>query len=323
MTGTRIATVAAVIAALGIGVLLGLAAPHEGTPQSPVSRSASATPVDGDNDAERWLAELAPASTVGRLDGMRIVLVATATATDEDRAAVEEALIDAGGTVPVVATLGEQWWDAQWGTFRAELADNLGSVVQGVPDASPQVLLSHAIVQALVPGAVPESDSPSPSPSPENPVVLDESQEMRPTEVIRTSLERADILSIDELEPLEVDDNGVPIAPEPLDAIVLVTGEGPEAAGTVAARAAAIWEEYVPSTLLVVVHDEPATAAHSTATDVIAGVEEASAGERPSVVLVTARVLIAPQVVFALVEQRDGGTGVYGTVDNHPIVPSS
>ncbi len=323
MSGTKLATAAAIIGALAIGMVIGLAAPRDEQVKSPVSGSASVTPSQPGADAEQWLAELAPVSTQGRLDDMRVALVATAGATEEDREAVERALTDAGASVPVIATLGEEWWDAQWGTFRGELADNLTGVVQGADDASPQMLLSHAIAQALMPGALPAGAETQPEASPEDPIVLDGEPETRPTEVIRTSLERADILTIDMAEPLVEDETGAPVTPPALDAIVLVTGEGPEGGGIVAARAVAMWELYVPTTVIVVGHSATAAEPHATATEITDTVRETTTAERPSVVLVTHPVLLAPQLVFGIVEQRDGGNGVYGTIGDHPIVPTS
>lgn len=323
MSGSKLATTAAIIAALAIGVVVGLAAPRDVDAKPAASGTTSATPMQPGADAEQWLADLAPASTQGRLDGMRVALVATATATDDDRSAVEYVLTDAGATVAVIATLGEEWWDAQWGTFRGELADNLTGVVQGAADASPQMLLSHAIAQALMPGALPAGTTASPEGSPDDPIVLDGSPELQPTDVIRTSLERAEILVIDSAESLTEDASGAPTTPAPIDAIVLVTGEGPEGGGIVAARAVAIWELYVPITVIVVAHGDTANAPHPTAAEIIDTIDEASAQERPSVVLATQPVLLGPQVVFGLIEQRDGGHGVYGTIDNRPTVPSS
>lgn len=323
MSGSRLATTAAIIGALAIGLVIGLAAPRDEDVTSPTGGATSASPAQSGADAERWLAELAGASTRGRLDGMRVALITTDTATEDDRAAVEQALTDAGATVPVVASLGEQWWDAQWATFRGEIADNLTGVVEGAPDASPQILLSHAIAQALLPGALPGGVAPTPEPSPEDPIDLDGSAEMRPTEVIRTSLERAEILSIDTAEPLTEDENGVPVMPAAIDAIVLVTAEGPEGAGVVAARAVAVWEQYVPSTVMVVAQAATVSEPQTTAAEAIETLAEAATRERPSVVLATQSVLLAPQVVFSLIEQRDGGNGVYGTVGEHPIVPTS
>ena len=323
MSGAKVATAAAIIGALAVGMGIGLAAPRDDDAPSAVGGSASVIPTQGGADADQWLAELAPVSIQGRLADMRVGLVATVSATDEDREAVEKALTDAGATVPVVATLGEEWWDAQWGTFRGELADNLTGVVQGAADASPQMLLSHAIAQALMPGALPAGAETRPSASPDDPIILDGEPETRPTEVIRTSLERADILTIDVAEPLSEDETGAPTTPPALDAIVLVTGEGPEGAGIVAARAVAMWELYVPSTVIVVGHSATASEPHATAVEIIDGVNETTTAERPSVVLATQPVLVAPQVVFGIVEQRDGGTGVYGTIGDHPIVPSS
>ena len=323
MSGSRLATAAAIIAALAIGVMVGLAAPRDEAAKPTTSGMTSATPSEPGADAEKWLAELAPAATHGRLDGMRIAVIATATATDADRAAVEQVLTDAGATIPAVATLGEEWWDSQWGTFRGELADNLTGVVQGATEASPQMLLSHAIAQALMPGALPAGADVNAESSPQEPISLDGSPEMRTTEVIRTSLERAEILAIETAEPLTDNATGAPVTPAPIDAIVLVTGEGPEGGGIVAARAAALWELYVSSTVIVVAHGESANSPHATATEIIDARDEAATGERPSVVLATQPVLLAPQIVFGLIEQRDGGNGVYGTLDDRPIVPSS
>ncbi len=89
----------------------------------------------------------------------------------------------------------------------------------------------------------------------------------------------------------------------PVDAMVLVTADGPEGGGTVADLAASVWESYVPATVVVVFD---ATPSPSVATEAMAHGETLATTNRPSVVIATHEVLAAPQVVLALVEQRDG-----------------
>ena len=94
-----------------------------------------------------------------------------------------------------------------------------------------------------------------------------------------------------------------------VDALVVVTGEGPDGAADVLAATARVWEGYVSSTLIVAADPEGGS---PIATDLLAAVADAEDATRPSVVIASAKSLAAAQVVAALAEQVRGGSGAYG-----------
>lgn len=333
MSGGRLVGGALAVAALGIGVLIGLAAPRDdASPAVTASLDPTSAPTSGAvSQRDQWVSELAGPAVQGRIDGLRVaMLVADGTPADAVER-VEDAINQGGGTVVASASLGSAWWDPDLATFRSELADQLAETVVGVPNESPNILLQHAIAQALLPGAQPSSqgDQPEPSPSPENPVAVGGEQDVSTSRVLLDSLERGGIVTVADGGAVadgdaDAGDAGADAgdAVSGADAVVIVTGDGPEGGGMVAARAVGVWEQYVSTSLVVVTQPEDASEATPTALEARDAASEVAASARPSVVLTTVPVLVAPQVVLALAEQREGGAGEYGTFEGLAAIPN-
>jgi len=330
MSRGHVVAVAAIVAAAAIGYMAGFSTNDPRTVDATPTTSDTASPTASGSlgETDQWLADIADAVTASSLTGMRLAVVSTDGASASLTDQVSQLIVDAGGTVAVQATLGSHWWAPDLATFRAELADQLATSIVGAPDASASVLLNHAIVQALVPGAIPAGSSDSSNSSGdasapsagddggqvvaegEGLIVLGDSAPDSAAEVMRTSLERSDIVSFT-----------TPPATQPVDGVVLVMGEGPEGGGLAAARFVAVWEQYAPVSVVVAGTPASARAIPATANDLITGLSEEAVGTRSSVVVATAPVLVGPQVVLALAEQFDGGSGNYGTFDGLATVP--
>lgn len=303
---SRVVLVALVVFALAVGVVVGLATPRDAS-------VAQATPSAGPDtqDAlaqvarrDAWLQAVAVASVAGRLDGKSVAILAAdgASADDVDQAAA--ALEAAGASVGLDASLSADWWTPELAAYRGEIADQVIESVVGVEGVPSTEVLQHAIIQALVPGAVPAgSDAPGDVgvDFPSDGVAADRA------DVLLEVLTRSGLLSVSTR------------AAGPVDALVMVTADGPEGGGTMAALAASVWKQYVPAAVVVVFGD---TDSPTVATEAIAHGEMLETANRPSVVIATEAVLTPPQLVFALVEQGAGGVGWYGTAEDLPLIAS-
>lgn len=302
----RVVVGAAVVAALGVGVVIGLASPRgfedeSGAAASDSQQSQAAADIAA---SEAWASAVADAAVAGRLDGMRVALVVTDGTPTDTIDGVTTALADGGAVVVTTAHLGAEWWDPAKSSFRAELATQVSASVLGAEGLGATDVLEHAIVQAMVPGALPVGLDGAGESGGEESVGIDRQ------EMLLEVLTRAKILTID--EP----------AVEGVDAVVFVSGAGPEGAGVAVNAAASVWEDYLGSTLIVVAPDPAAdaTALPATADEAVTAGGAEDEATRPSVVIVTEARHVAAQVVMALVEQSTGGTGVYGAVGDLSLI---
>lgn len=295
----RAVTSALVALALGVGVVVGLAAPRS-SPDAGEDTSPSASGVtQADLDAKQALiTDLAVAAASQRVDGMRVAILVTPGTPAEDVTLVEDALALGGATVATTATMSADWWEPALSSFRAELAAQVSGTVVGVEGLGATDVIQHAIVQALVPGAVPRGTTVDGT---EADAIAAGQQRQ---EVLLEVLKRAELMAADGT------------ASDGVDALVIITAEGPEGAGAVLASAARVWETYVGISEIVV---SGASADGSIAGDADAAAAEGPAPTRPSVVrldrLSDSSEVMWAQVVLALVEQAQGGAGTYGLGD--------
>jgi len=301
---SRVVLAALVILALAVGVVVGLATPRDAA-EAYVTPSAGQDTQDAlaqvaQRDA--WLREVATASVAGRLDGQSVAILVADGASAEDVDQVAAALEDAGAGVGLEASVSADWWTPELAAYRGEIADQVKESVVGVDGLPSTEVLQHAIVQALVPDAVPAgADAPGDVgvDFPSDGVAADRA------DVLLEVLTRSGLLSVSKG------------ATGPVDALVMVTADGPEGGGTLADLAASVWEQYVPATVMVVFGE---TESHTVATEAITHGETLAIANRPSIVIATEPALVPPQVVFALVEQAAGGAGAYGTAENMPLI---
>lgn len=309
--GTRAVAAALVALALAIGMLVGAAIPREteATHVSPSAGEDAQAALADVAQRDRWLEELSAASVAGTLDGTSVAILVADGASTEQVDQVTAALAQAGASVGVQASLSAEWWTPEMGAYRGEIADQLTDSVAGVEGLASTEVLQHAIVQALVPDAVPagaEAPGDVGQDFPSDGVAADRA------EVLLEVLRRSGLVTVD-----------AP-ATGPVDALVVVAADGPAGAGTVADLAASVWEQYVPATLLVVFGSGDAQADLPTvATDAMDYGETLPIANRPSVVVATESSLVAPQVVFALVEQANGGSGDYGVAEDLPLIATN
>jgi hypothetical protein len=301
---TRVVFAASLVLALAVGMVMGLAAPRD----AEVSQASPSTGADAEEALaqvalrDAWLDEVAAASIAGRLDGTSVAILIADGASPEDVDTVTAALESAGATVGLEASLSAEWWTPELAAYRGEIADQVSESVVGAEGFASTDLLQHAIVQALVPGAVPAGATAPGGVEGEFPgdgVAADRA------DVLLEVLTRSELVSVGQAGAGAV------------DALVVVAAEGPEGAGTMADLAASVWELYVPATV-VVVFDGGASS--SVAPEAIAHGTTLGVATRPSVVVATEQVLVAPQVVLALVEQLGGGTGSYGAVHDLDLI---
>jgi hypothetical protein len=309
VTGALIAT------ALGIGVVVGLAAPRgqqaDNTSATPSAQDAQLTADLAKRDA--WLTAVTDAAVTHRIDGMRVALLITDGTPEATVAQVRSALEQGGATVEATARLGAAWWDPTKSSFRGELATQMSPSIVGVEGLGATDVLEHAIVQAVVPGARPTGTAkPTGSEATTNGGVAEGASNQA---VLLEVLSRAKILTLD--HP----------ATDGVDALVIVTGDGPKGAGAAVNAAATVWEHYLGATEIVVAGqgtDVSGTGASDaipvTASDAIAAAADTPAPTRPSVVLISEPKLAAAEIVMALNEQHSGGSGTYGTAAGLDIV---
>lgn len=303
---SRAVFAAFLVLAMAVGVVVGLSAPRDaavtGVSASPGQDTRDALAQVAQRDA--WLRDVATASVSGRLEGASVAVLIADGVSAEDLGHVVTALGDAGATVGLEASMSAQWWTPEFAAFRGEIADQVKDSVVGVDGLPSAEVLQHAIVQALVPGAVPAgTDVPADVgvDFPSDGVAADRA------DVLLEVLTRSELLAVSTR------------ATGTVDALLVVTADGPEGGGTVADLAASVWEHYVSATVVVVFGD---TESPTVATEAIAHGMTLDEKGRPSVVIATQTTLTPPQVVFALVEQRAGGTGSYGATENLPLIAS-
>ena len=294
MRSSRLVVGALVVLALAVGVVVGLAAPRDGgtsnaTPSSGIDEISSQL---AEHDA--WLADVSTAAIAGRLDGLSVAVLVADGAPSATVDQVTSAITDAGGSVGVEATMSADWWTPDLAAFRAELADQMAGSVVGAEGLPATQVLQDAIVQALIPAAVPAGVAPT--------------TDQGGSDLSSVLLE---ILTRSGLVNLSAPASG------PVDALVIVAGDGPEGAGTVADLAASEWERYMSATLVVVAGK---TDMPSVAEEAMAHGQEISADVRPSIVVAAQPALVPAQVVFALTEQFAGGSGTYGTAEDLPLI---
>ena len=309
----RIVTGALVAIALGVGVVVGLAAPRgqqaDDASAAPTAQDAQLTADLAKSDT--WLTAVTNAAVTRRIDGMRVALLVTdgtpAAAVEQVRSALEQG----GASVEATGRLGAAWWDPTRSSFRGELATQMSPSIVGVDGLGATDVLEHAIVQAIVPGARPSgAPKATVSPAASNGGVTEGASNQA---VLLEVLSRANILTLD--HPAT---NGV-------DALVIVTGDGPTGAGEALTAAATVWEQYLGATEIVVDGAEAAARSTSdtisaTASDAIAAAADTPESTRPSVVLISEPKLAAVEIVMALNEQHAGGAGTYGTAPGLDIV---
>lgn len=307
---SRMVMAALVVLALAVGLIAGMAIARDDSATQTTASAGGELEEALAHVAQRdgWLESLAAASVAGRLEGASVAVLVADGASDADVNQVVSALEDSGASVGLRASLSADWWTPELAAFRGEIADQLTESVVGVEGLTSAEVLQHSIVQALVPHAVPAGAGAGAG------TPIDDAGDAQPDGV---SADRAEVL----LEVLTRSGlvTVTTAATSPVDGLVLVTADGPEGAGTVADLAASVWERYVPATVLVV-FDE--TSSPSVGAEAISHGETLPIADRPSLVIATQEVLTAPQVVMALVEQREGGTGWYGDAENLPLIAS-
>jgi hypothetical protein len=302
-----VATVSLVVAALSVGVIVGLASPRGSTDDAaPTTTDANGTQLAADlATRDEWVAALADAAVSGRLEGMRVALLVT---DGTDPAAVDEveAALAAGGAVVVTtARLGSEWWDPAKSSFRGELANQVADTVEGADGRGATDVLEHAIVQAMVPGALPVGTTdPDANTDPDSAGGIDRQA------VLLEVLARAEVVTID--QP----------ADEGVEAFVIVSGGGPVGAGAAINAAASVWETYVGTTLVVFARQAEggAVSVEDVLAETIASGADTPEPTRPSIVAMSSESLATAQVVMALVEQASGGTGVYGEAADFDLI---
>lgn len=298
--GGGVATVALVAIALGVGLLVGLASPRGTTgSETAATDDADATRLTADLATKNeWVDALAEAAIAGRIEGMRVALVITAGTDPEAVDEVTTALVDGGAEVMTTAHLGAEWWDPAKSSFRGELANQVADTVAGAAGLGATDVLEHAIVQAMVPGAIPAgATDPEAGTDPEAADGIDRQA------VLLEVLSRAEVVTID--RP----------ATEGVDAVVIVSGGGPEGAGAAINAAATVWETYIGTSLIVIASDDDAVMKEAVEVGI-----ETPRSTRPSIVAMSAQGPSAARVVLALVEQSFGGTGVYADADEFELI---
>jgi hypothetical protein len=310
----RIVAGALVATALGVGVVAGLAAPRSQQADTSATPNAQDAQLVADlATRDKWLAAVGESAVSRRIAGMRVAVLITDGTPAETVAQVTSALEQGGATVEATGRLGADWWDPAKSSFRGELATQMSASVVGVDGLGATDVLEHAIVQAIVPGARPGGTAKSTGTDTTGASSVTEGASNQ--EVLLEVLNRANVLTLD--HP----------AAHGVDALVIVTGEGPTGGGAVANAAASVWEQYLGATEIVVAGDAAGTSGASTpdaipatASEAIAAAADTPAPTRPSVVLISEPKLAAAQIVMALKEQESGGNGTYGTASALDIV---
>ena len=315
----------AVVFAIAVGIILGSGPLRTALTGQTAAQADALRGELADRDAQliakdqllaanqELIAALVPVAAHDRLAGeTAVVLVGPgvdASAVEATTAALEAA----GADVSATATLAPSWLSAEHVAFRAALAQQIIADV-GVADAtaSPEQVLSGALVQALVPSAaVAAGPAPDPGEAP-----LDAAIAAQRSAVLRDVLTRAELVTIAEAQTPS--DPASP-APEPTIAVILVGDETDAAARATSAqqlvRLAAAFGQAGLGTVLASGTPQSDDVGAAVAAD-----REASGGAS---VVANAWSDVGPLViVLAAQEQRAGGAGIYGSSERGTLLPS-
>ena len=167
----HVVSLTAVFLALAIGVVLGsgpmrtalVGEQDERIAQLEEDLAAADDEIAGQRDealaGEQYADETAAGLLPGVLDGTSVTVIAVGEPAEADVAALGERLVQSGAAVAGQVTLGEAWTDPAQAAFRNSLASTLAPNLVGVDtDAAPNIVLGHALAQALMPGAGPAAD---------------------------------------------------------------------------------------------------------------------------------------------------------------------
>jgi len=168
---TRVLAVAAVVAALAVGILVGsgpMRALVTGDSTSVVDHlraqlDEAEDALEAANDSADLGEDFADAATplllAGTLEGRLVGVVRTADATDTDAAAAQARLADAGATVGAQVALTDDWASEARAPFRDALAEQITSSLSQPPQGeTTDELLAAALAQALAPGIAAGTD---------------------------------------------------------------------------------------------------------------------------------------------------------------------
>ena len=163
---TRILALAAALALLAIGIVLGsgplrsallgqtgdrIATLEAELAQAEDATAAAAARADR---AAAFVAGTAPAALDGLLQGRTVLVVVAPGAGDDAAAQISDSVALAGGTSAGPVSLGEAWDEDDSAAFRAALVDQVEPTLVGVTDTDPTEVLAHAFVQGAT-GAAP------------------------------------------------------------------------------------------------------------------------------------------------------------------------
>lgn len=164
---TRVLMIAAAVAILAIGVVLGsgpLRAALLGDVGDQIDqlqaevdqeRTARDAAEQSAADAVAYVDGIAPALLAGRLPGSGVLVVSLPGAEGDLAAQLSERIVQAGGEVTGEVSLGDGWSSADDAAFRTALAEQVGGTLVGVDESDPARILAHAFVQGATGGAVP------------------------------------------------------------------------------------------------------------------------------------------------------------------------
>lgn len=164
---TRVLMIAAGVAILAIGVVLGsgpLRAALLGNVgdqidqlQAQVEQEQAARDAAEQSaaDAVAYVDGIAPALLADRLPGIGVLVVTLPGADGDVGALLRQRIVQAGGEVSGEPSLGDGWSSEDDAAFRTALAEQVGGTLVGVDAAEPERVLAHAFVQGATGGAVP------------------------------------------------------------------------------------------------------------------------------------------------------------------------
>ncbi|WP_159449403.1 copper transporter [Demequina sp. NBRC 110051] len=167
----HVVSLTAVFLALAIGVVLGsgpmrtalVGEQDERIATLEEDLAAADDEIAGQRDealaGEQYADETAAGLLPGALEGTSVAVISVGEPAEADVAALGERLVQSGAAVAGQVTLGEAWTDPAQAAFRNSLASTLAPNLVGVDtDAAPNIVLGHALAQALMPGAGPAAD---------------------------------------------------------------------------------------------------------------------------------------------------------------------
>jgi hypothetical protein len=155
---------AALVFALAVGVILGsgplrTALLGQGANEADAlradlaARDADVASATHANDVlARYIAELEPFTTEGRLGDVNLALVIAPGVTPEQAERVASAVTASGASVVATTTLSELWLDPDQVAFRTALAEEIvADVGVATEQTAPEAVLHAALAQVLVP----------------------------------------------------------------------------------------------------------------------------------------------------------------------------